>query len=270
MFRLPLFALLLLATSAMSTPNIVVSIAPIHSLVSGITEGITKPKLLLTNNQSAHHAHLVPSQLRLIEQADLIITIHPKFEKGLVKSLNRIDNSKIFIVNSDLNNHHTWLSISRMQDFIKQLTNRLIMLDENNSIAYKNNYLKLDKKLTTLKLNIQQTLANTNIPIANYSNALDYFIKDNQLNQTTIINSKHEERLSIYKIIKAKKSMYANNVVCLLSTTNVPIKRINTLTEGLNINTASLNIMGSETTLDINQYFKLMHNITNKVSQCLQ
>jgi zinc transport system substrate-binding protein len=64
--------------------------------------------------------------------------------------------------------------------------------------------------------------------------------------------------------------MYANNVVCLLSTTEVPIKRINTLTEGLNINTARINIMGSETTLNANQYFKLMQNIANKVSQCLR
>jgi zinc transport system substrate-binding protein len=64
--------------------------------------------------------------------------------------------------------------------------------------------------------------------------------------------------------------MQANQVGCLLSTTDVPPKRINTLTEGLDINTVRINILGSEFKTGADQYFKLMNNMTIKVSQCLQ
>lgn len=279
MIRL-LLTLLLLSTSALSAPNIVASIAPIHSLVSNITQGITEPMLLLKGNQSAHHSHLVPSQLISISQADLIITMHLNFEEGLAKPLSRIDSSKRFMVNAqeheaheahfDVYNHHTWLSIERMQLFTKNITQLLMLIDEENSQKYQQNYLKLDQKLLALKVSIKQTLADNKKPLASYSNAFGYFIDDNQLNQTTLITTQHEERLSIFKVIKAKKSMQANQVKCLLSTTEVPPKRINILTEGLDIKIARLNIRGGEFSAGRDQYFQLMQHITNQVSQCLQ
>ncbi len=157
-----------------------------------------------------------------------------------------------------------------MQGFAKKLTARLISIDVDNSKKYQENYLKLGRKLSALKQNIKQILTNTQQPIASYSNAFGHFITENQLKQTTLITSKHEERLSIYKIIKAKKSIRSNNTKCLISTTGVPLKRIDTLTKGLNISTVRINIMGSEFNTGTDQYFKLMNNIANKVNQCLQ
>jgi ABC-type Zn2+ transport system substrate-binding protein/surface adhesin len=64
--------------------------------------------------------------------------------------------------------------------------------------------------------------------------------------------------------------MLSNSTKCLISTTNVPIKHINILTEGLEIDVVRINIMGDEFTIGNNQYFQLMNNITKKVDRCLQ
>jgi zinc transport system substrate-binding protein len=77
-FRL-IFIAILLSANALATPNIVVSIKPIHSIVSNITQGVTSPALLLESNQSAHHTHLKPSQLSLLDRAGLVVFIHPNF-----------------------------------------------------------------------------------------------------------------------------------------------------------------------------------------------
>ncbi|MBT4553339.1 MAG: ABC transporter substrate-binding protein, partial [Candidatus Thioglobus sp.] len=45
-FRL-IFIAFLFSANALATPNIVVSIKPIHSIVSNITQGVTSPALLL-------------------------------------------------------------------------------------------------------------------------------------------------------------------------------------------------------------------------------
>nr|MCS5591752.1 ABC transporter substrate-binding protein [Gammaproteobacteria bacterium] len=78
------------------------------------------------------------------------------------------------------------------------------------------------------------------------------------------------DRLSIQKILKAKQSMQINQTKCLLSTTEIPAKRIAVLTEGLDINTASIDIMGYQLGKGATHYYDLMQNISNKVEQCLQ
>ena len=80
----------------------------------------------------------------------------------------------------------------------------------------------------------------------------------------------HGDRLSIQKILKAKQTMQANQTKCLLSTTEIPSKRINVLIEGLDINTASIDVMGYQLDKGTLHYFDLMQNISNKVDQCLK
>jgi zinc transport system substrate-binding protein len=269
-FRL-IFITLLFITNAFASPNIVVSIKPIHSIVSHLTQGVTTPTLLLENQQSAHYFHLKPSQLYLLDKADLVVSIHPNFETGLSKALNSIDTSKQFIVNRQVSNHHSWLDISHMQNFAKLLTDKLIKIDNSNSATYQNNLTQVDQKLEQLKRNIDQQLSKVKTtPIATFSNTLEYFIESNHLQKSTTVTRSHGDRLSIQKILKAKQAMQAKKTKCLLSSIEIPAKRINVLTEGLDVNTASIDIMGYQIDKGAVHYFDLMQNITNKVEQCLQ
>ncbi len=269
-FRL-IFIALLTITNAFASPNIVVSIKPIHSIVSHLTQGVTTPSLLLESQQSAHHFHLKPSQLSLLDKADLVVSIHPNFETGLSKALNSIDSSKQFIINRQVTNHHSWLDINHMQNFAKLLVDKLIQIDKNNAAIYQNNLTQVDQKLEQLKRNIDQQLSKVRtVPIATFSNTFEYFIKSNHLQKTTTVTRAHGDRLSIQKILKAKQVMHSKNTKCLLSTTEIPSKRIDVLTEGLDVNTASIDIMGYQLDKGALHYFDLMHRISNKVEQCLQ
>ncbi len=267
-----LFIVLLLTTNILAAPNIVVSIKPIHSIVSNITQGITTPALLLENNQSAHHFHLKPSQLSLIDQADLIVSIHPKFEVGLAKVLNNIDNSKQLMVNDNgIINHHTWLDIEYMQNFSKMLADKLSQIDSINANAYKKNFTLFNQKLAKLKQRTSQQLSKySTTQIATFSNTFEYFISSNHLQKSTTVTESHGERLSIHKILKAKQAMQKQQTKCLISTIEVPKKRINILTEGLDINITSIDIMGFNINKGTKHYFELVDTITSKISQCLK
>jgi len=257
--------------SERGSPNIVVSIKPIHSIVSHLTQGVTTPSLLLENQQFAHHFHLKPSQLSLLDKADLVISIHPNFETGLSKALNSIDSSKQFIINRQVTNHHSWLDINHMQNFAKLLVDKLSQIDKNNAAIYQNNLAQVDQKLEQLKHDIAQQLSKYKVtPIATFSNTFEYFIKSNHLQKSTTVTQSHGDRLSIQKILKAKQTMHAKKSKCLLSTTEIPSKRIDVLIEGLGINTASIDIMGYQLNKGALHYFNLMHNITNQVDQCLK
>ncbi|CAC9615325.1 Zinc ABC transporter, substrate-binding protein ZnuA [uncultured Gammaproteobacteria bacterium] len=296
-FRSLLMAILLFATNALATPNIVVSIKPIHSIVSSLTQGITEPKLLLTANQSPEHAYLKPSQLSLLNQADLTIFIHPIFESGLKKAMDNLSANKKFIIGNieniflihnkedeehegeeqehsehqEATNYHLWLDVNNMQIFAKKLIEKLIKIDPNNQSNYTTNLNKFNKDLNKLKQEINQKLSvYKSKVIVSYSNTFDYFTNANQLKKSVNITSYHGERLSIFKMLKARKIMKNAQTKCLLATTEVPKKRINSLIEDLNINSENIDIIGFDIAQGAKHYFKLMRNITNKTIQCLK
>ena len=277
-----LLTLLLLSSTIFASPNIVVSIKPIHSIVSSITQGVSQPKLLLKDNQSAHHFYLKPSQLLMIEKADLVIAIHPQMEQGLNKILKNIDtDKKLYAYQSkqihdeehdhDTENYHIWLDINQMQQFSVRLAKKLIAIDPVNKHSYENNLKNLNTALNQLQRNtLQQLSTYKHRDVAGYSNALAHFVSSNRLNQSLSVTTRHEERLSVYKAIKAKNTIKNKQIKCLLSTSDVPNSRINTLTEGLSINAAKIDIIGFDINPGPQHYSKLINRITDKVGQCLQ
>ncbi len=259
----------LLSADAFSAPNaelnIAVSIKPLYGIVSALTHGVTTPTLLIKNQASAHHFHLQPSQLSQLNSADLIVFVHPDFEAGFKKILNNIKPDKKIMLSANNNNHHLWLDVDKIIKFSQQLSEKLIQIDSVNQTTYLTNLATLTQALQMLNNNIKQQLAiHQNKQVVGFSNALDYFLDANHLKHSIVVSHYHGAKLSLFKLLKIKKSIKKSKPKCLLSTTQVPKKSIQTLTEGLDINTQSVDIIGD------GDYFKLMTNLTNQVNQCLK
>ena len=92
---IPLMVPVLILTSALTRPSaamdgIVVTIKPIHSLVSSITKGISNPYLILRGAASPHTYSLRPSDAKKIHGAKLIFLIDDNLENFLAKSLKTL------------------------------------------------------------------------------------------------------------------------------------------------------------------------------------
>ena len=158
-----------------------------------------------------------------------------------------------------------------MQQFSANVAKKLIALDPANKSAYLDNLTKLNNQLNNLKTNINKVLQPyQGVNVAAYSNALEYFIHSNGLSQSISITSKHEQRLSIFKTIQAKQSIKDQQIKCLVSTSDVAKKRIDVLTEGLDLKTTSIDVIGHNINPGMNHYTMLMTHIANKVVTCLQ
>ena len=57
--------------------KVVVSIKPLHSLVSGVMEGVGEPNLLLEGNTSVHVYSMRPSEVSMLQQAELFFLDQP-------------------------------------------------------------------------------------------------------------------------------------------------------------------------------------------------
>ncbi len=77
-------------TYAKAEPNVVVSIKPLHSLVSKVMDGVAVPDLIITGNQSPHNFSLKPSQAAAIQNADAVFWIGHTLESSLEKPIETI------------------------------------------------------------------------------------------------------------------------------------------------------------------------------------
>ncbi|HIE78715.1 MAG TPA: ABC transporter substrate-binding protein [Candidatus Thioglobus sp.] len=275
--------LLLLTSNVVASPLIVVTIKPIHSIVSALTHDISSPKLLLNSKQSAHNFNLKPSQLNLVMKSDLLIAVDNHFESDLNKIIKNIDTTKKIIItgSSEINllpttdgsstNYHLWLDINNMKLIAQDISIMLIRIDQKNKGTYQKNLKSLIVKLDELTNGIKNKLANyNNSPIATYSDSFQYFIDAYELHNPVVVTKYHGDRLSIYSALKARKAIKNNEIKCMLSDKEVPTSRLNVIADGLNVNIYSIDIMGIDIEQGQDHYIKLMNTITNKVHECLQ
>ena len=277
---------------AQSTPSIVVSIKPIHSIVTKIMDGVTKPELLLDSNNSAHTFHLKPSQIKMISNADLVIVISENFELGLRKALKNINedsylkiseldqliihNSRgeaIYDKNEDSSkfDFHLWLDVNNMQLIATYISNIIIELDPKNEHIYSENLKEINLELDELKEELKQQLAPfSSTPFAIYSDTLQYFEKSLELKRPVIITPFHGAGLSIKRTIEAKRKIRDLNISCLIYDTEVKAKQLQVLAEGLNLKSFKIDILGNEFATGQDQYFNLMKKTSSQLSLCLK
>ncbi len=77
-------------TSANAEIKVVASIKPIHSLVSYLMDGISKPSLIVDGYASPHGFALKPSHAKMLQEADIIFWVGEDLENFLEKPLSSI------------------------------------------------------------------------------------------------------------------------------------------------------------------------------------
>ena len=78
-----------------SSPKVAVSIAPIHSLVAAVMQGVGEPKLLIPPGQSPHTQSLTPSSIREAFNSDLVIWVSPDYEISMTKIVGQANKNTV-------------------------------------------------------------------------------------------------------------------------------------------------------------------------------
>lgn len=74
-------------------PKVAVDIAPLHSLVTQVMDGVGEPDLLIRPEASPHDYHLRPSEAKALSQADVVFWIGEGLTPWLEKPLSSLANS---------------------------------------------------------------------------------------------------------------------------------------------------------------------------------
>lgn len=271
------------------TPRVLASIKPLHSLVSNITDGISTPGLLLSQEQSAHHFQLRPSQKRQLNQADVFFYSNDNIESFVPALKNTRDKLRFIQLSdspdikmlparsTDKHSHagnsidgHAWLSINNAILFSRYAADTLSKLDPRNAAHYQSNLSALLIKLETLgKANAGLLSDLKNKPFLMYHDAYQYFEIENGLNQSHFVTSSPEHTPGIKRVKELRALIRIENIQCIFyEPPNIP-PLLKTLAEGMPLKFAPLDPAGSQIPAGKQHYFKLMQQTALTLHNCL-
>jgi len=275
-----------------AAPEILVTLKPLHSLVTALTLNITEPELLFDNLQSPHDYAMKPSDRRRISRADIIIYASPEIESFMPALQSSLSHKKIISLtnitginllkarafdfhDSKKNRHHTdghiWLSIDNAIVISRYLSEEFIKQDKGNAEKYRSNNSHLIAKLKQLKKELQQQMQPVSRqPFLIFHDAFQYFENDFKLTAGLFVTTSPEHKVGIRHIRDLKKKIQQQNIRCVFyEPPNIP-EIIQTITENQQVQLIPLEPLGIKYQADHKQYFKLLTGISNKLYHCLK
>lgn len=145
--------------------QITASFYPLYIMLMNITEGVPGVQINLmapADTGCLHHYHLAPSDMKLIQDTDIMVVNGAHMEEFMDKILDTLDSSSIVTATGDWplvdENPHVWVSPAGAIHQVEQITAGLCALDPSNSQFYQQNAATYIAKLQDLRNTMHSTL----------------------------------------------------------------------------------------------------------------
>lgn len=298
--RLVLSVLLLMLTpaaaQAAAPAQVVVSIAPIHSLAAAVMEGVAEPSLLVAGDRSPHQYMLKPSQMVSLQRADLVVWVGPGVESFLPHVLDSLGTDVqvmellrlpgmtllparaggVWEAHAEDGDHadsdaHLWLDPHNAARIVAALVDTLGAIDGAHAERYRANGAQLQQRLETLDRRLREQLAPVrDVPYLVFHDAYQYFEKRYDLNPVGAVMIDPERKPGARRLSEIRDRIAALKVKCVFSEPQFPDKLMRVVTENSGIDSATLDPMGMDLPPGPELYFVLMRRLGQELAACLQ
>jgi zinc transport system substrate-binding protein len=283
----------------------VVSIKPLHALVTGVMAGVSSPKLLVDGSASPHTYALKPSDARVLNQADLFFRVSEMvepFTARIVRALPRsvevvtlLDTPGLTLLGlrtgatfegvaekeshrthrdgpqkGDAIDGHAWLDPANARTMVEQIRQALAAKDPANAAAYKRNADELREKLDVLEAELQTQLA----PIAAkpyivFHDAFQYFERRFGLNVVGSISVSPEIPPSGKRLTELRRRILTSGAMCVFAEPQFDRRLVLNLVEGTDARIGTLDPEGGRLPPGPDLYFVLMRRLAEDIRGCL-
>ena len=288
----------LIVTSNAISKEIVVSIKPLHSLVSAVTEGSNSVSLVIDGSMTPHNFALKPSHAKLLNNAKVLFYIDDEFESGLKKTVKGLPKSvkvirvskmkKLSLLSTraddnweeDGHDHHDhghssndlhfWLDPNNAIEIVKSITQELSAIYPENINIYKKNAKNIIKEIKTTDLLIKSMLEPVrNKPYIVFHDAYQYFEKAYSLKSVGSILVDPELPASAKRIIKIRSKIKSLNAHCVFKEPQFRAKIVKTVIDGTTTKIGILDPLGADIKSGPDMYTNLLKNIAENLNACL-
>jgi zinc transport system substrate-binding protein len=284
--------------------KVVVTIKPIHSLVTQLMEGIGTPALLVDGAASPHTFSLKPSGVRAIEAADVFIRVSETLEPFTRKIASALPESVHLVTLEEapglklLNlrssgtfepHHHSgdaheeasepgagakdghiWLDPDNAKVIVSYLAQVLAERAPADAVRLKANAEKLDAKIDALTAEIAaETKPLAGRPFVVFHDAYQYFADRFDLDSVGSITVSPDRQPSAKRLSELRQKMRALHAVCLFAEPLFQPNLVAAVIEGTDVRTSTLDPEGALLAAGPDLYFELMRNLAAGFKSCL-
>ena len=294
-------------TCANADINVVTSIKPVHSLVSGVMEGVATPDLIIDTGGSPHTYSLKPSQARQLQNADIVFWISPKLEAFLEKPIESIATNALVLQlletdgvikvsfreggafdahdhddddHDDHDDHdehhedetdpHLWLDPLNAAILVDHIADVLSDSDPDNKQTYEANADAMLTKLDQLVDDVTTELK----PVQDrgyivFHDAYQYFERRFNVSAIGSITVSPEVLPGADRIRELQEKVASLDASCVFSEPQFEPRLVSTITENTNTRTGVLDPLGSSIENGPDQYFQLIRDMSSSLKECL-
>jgi zinc transport system substrate-binding protein len=280
MYRAVLAIILCLPFSlqAADIPRVLVSIKPIHSLVSALLHDVAEADLLLTGLESPHTHQLKPSEAMRLHSADVIIWVGPALESFLAKHLRALHDKTIITLTHDDHENvshdlhtdpHRWLdpilAIADSRTIARHLIARYPYLEP----VITKNLDTLTRKLLSLDQELLQLFQGSHeISAILFHDAWSYFTRRYQLEIHGIINPQPHSQPGVRHLNNLQQTLSSQGTRCLLIEPQFKPRYLQTLSANPSIAVRIIDPLATNEAAGIDAYFNMMHSNASVFAQC--
>ncbi|WP_277206826.1 zinc ABC transporter substrate-binding protein ZnuA [Vibrio misgurnus] len=290
---LPRFIVLtaiVLFTKSASAIEVLTSIKPIQMITYELMLGTGTPDVLLPAGASPHDYALRPSDVKRIQQADLVIwfgqDLEPFMSKLLanhpsVLTLSQVPNLALREYGAqDHHDHaghqhgshdpHFWLGIQPVAQVASAISAQLIALDATNQSKYQANLERFLASLSEREQAIREQLTPVmSVPYYVFHDAYGYFEQHFTLNQLGHFTVNPERKPGAKTLIAIKQTLNAQLAKCVFAEPQFEPAIIETVVRGTPAKIGVLDPLGSSVQLKAGSYFVFLNQLADSYYQCL-
>lgn len=285
---------------ASSVPQVVVSIKPLHSLVSAVMGDLGKPGLIVKQAGSEHGYALKPSDAKMLSTADIIFIANPDMELFLTKPIENLGVKERMIALSNTpgiellpiregglfesedegHNHsghdhqatdfHFWLDPENARKVVTYIADVLAKKDPDHAASYHDNAATYNKMLAELEQKTQQSVA----PLSSknfivFHDAYHYFEHRFGLHAVGSVALDPERQPGAKRLSAIKDTIRNENVVCVFAEPQFPNKLVNIVVENTSARIGMLDPLGQSLAEGATLYPELIKKLRDNLVGCL-
>ena len=299
--------LLFSSFSAIAEIKVVTTIKPIHSLVSGVMDGVSNPTLIIEGSNSPHNFSLKPSHAKMLEEADIVFWIGKELESFMEKPLNSLAKNAVQISFMDLksieklkfremsdhadhddhhghedeedddsshdgHNHgefdaHIWLDPANAKVMISEIAHELSELDPSNKSNYEKNAKKMISSLDDLIDRVSTSIPK-NPSFIVFHDAYQYFENRFNIKAAGSLTLNPEVLPGAKQIAEIQELIEHDSVKCIFSEPQYNPKIVEMLSADMKVSTSVLDPLGADIDTGPNMYNNLILQIANSLKDC--
>lgn len=263
--------------------KVVASIAPVHSILAGLMEGVGQPELL-AKDALPYQMQMGEAQRQQLADADALIWIGPELEAYLVpvvkdwqangrKVVTLLDDKALKVLPSRWNeterDPNFWLDTRNALILLDELTLFLIESDPGHTHVYRANRDRLYRPLADFDRRLENGYRGMKAGIGmQYYDTLQYFEQAYALKVSDVLTQAPGTAPSGERLLNFRARLAEGAYACFFTEQGIEMPELPLLTTGVKLNSVELNSFGQGFEPGPKLYELMMRHNTQAIKQC--